>query len=118
MLTSAGREIGVDEIEVVIGVDAHKRTHTLVAADELGREMGQKTVAATSDGHMIALAWAARWPGRRWAVEDCRHLTRTLERDLLSVVLSDVLCEVGVTDAARGAGRGHRDQAEDQVQRG
>jgi hypothetical protein len=26
-------------IEVMIGVDAHRRTHTLVAADELGRHM-------------------------------------------------------------------------------
>jgi transposase len=75
----------VDEIEVVIGVDAHKRTHTLVAADELGRALGQKTVAATSDGHITALEWVTRWPRRRWAVEDCRHLTRTLERDLLGV---------------------------------
>ena len=31
-------------------------------------------------------------------------------------VLSDVLCEVGVTDAALGAGKAIRDQAEDQVQ--
>jgi transposase len=73
----------VDEIEVVIGVDAHKRTHTLVAADELGRPLAERTVPATSDGHLVALEWAARWPRRRWAVEDCRHLTRTLERDLL-----------------------------------
>ena len=36
---------GVGEIEVVIGVDAHKCTHTLVATDELGRELGHKTVA-------------------------------------------------------------------------
>lgn len=71
------------EIEVVIGVDAHKRTHTLVATDRHGRELGVKTVAATSDGHMSALGWAARWPARRWAVEDCRHLTRTLESDLV-----------------------------------
>ena len=34
------------------------------------------------------------------------------------VVLSDVLCGVGVTDAALGAGKAIRDQAEDQVQRG
>ena len=32
--------------------------------------------------------------------------------------LSDVLCEVGVTDAARGAGKAIHDQTEDQVQRG
>ena len=56
--------------QVVIGVDAHKRTHTLVAADELGRELASKTLAATADGHLAAIAWAGRWPGRRWALED------------------------------------------------
>ena len=65
------------ETAVVIGVDAHKRTHTLVAADELGRELASKTLAATADGHLAAIAWASRWPSRRWAIEDCRHLTRT-----------------------------------------
>jgi transposase len=40
-------------------------------------------VPATRDGHLAAQAWAAAWPLRSWAVEDCRHLTRTLERDLL-----------------------------------
>ena len=64
------------EAAVVIGVDAHKRTHTLVAADELGRELASKTLAATADGHLAAIAWAGRWPSRRWALEDCRHLTR------------------------------------------
>lgn len=68
---------------VIVGVDAHKRTHTLVVADALGRKLGEKTVAATSAGHIGALEWVARWPQRRWAVEDCRHLTRTLEADLL-----------------------------------
>lgn len=72
-----------DELEVVIGVDAHKRTHTMVACDPMGRQVGVKTVEATSDGHLGALQWAARWPRRRWAVEDCRHLTRRLEADLL-----------------------------------
>lgn len=67
----------------MIGVDAHKRTHTIVACDPMGRQVGVKTVEATSDGHLIALQWAARWPRRRWAVEDCRHLTRRLEADLL-----------------------------------
>ncbi|MCA1698563.1 MAG: IS110 family transposase [Actinobacteria bacterium] len=72
-----------DELEVVIGVDAHKRTHTLVACDALGRELGSKTVTATTDGHLAAVDWVRRWTVRRWAVEDCRHLTRTLEGDLL-----------------------------------
>jgi len=68
---------------VVIGVDAHKRTHTLVAADEAGRKLAELTVVATPDGHLDALAWASRFPDRRFAVEDCRHLSRRLELDLL-----------------------------------
>ena len=68
---------------VKIGVDAHKRTRTLVAVDEVGRELGTRTVRATTDGHLVALEWARQWPERTWAVEDCRHLTRRLEGDLL-----------------------------------
>lgn len=68
---------------VIIGVDAHKRTHTLVAADEVGRKLGEKTVDATPDGHLMALMWADRWPEHKFALEDCRHVTRRLEADLL-----------------------------------
>lgn len=68
---------------VTLGVDAHKRSHTMVATDEQGRQVGQVTVPATSAGHLRALRWAGRWPQRSWAVEDCRHLSRRLERDLL-----------------------------------
>ena len=70
---------------VTLGIDAHKRTHTVVAVDDAGRELGQKTtVATTSDDHLAMLAWAERFgPDRTWAVEDCRHLSRLLERDLL-----------------------------------
>jgi transposase len=68
---------------VVIGGDSHKRTHTFVAVDELGRRLSEKTVPATTDGHLAALAWAGQWNERRWALEDCRHLTRRLEADLL-----------------------------------
>ncbi len=33
---------------VIIGGDSHKRTHTFVAVDDLGRQIGEMTVAATS----------------------------------------------------------------------
>jgi transposase len=69
---------------VVVGVDAHKRTHTLVAVDEVGRKLGERTVSATQDGHLEALTWVARWPEHQFALEDCRHLTRLLEADLLA----------------------------------
>src|SRR5262249_21041566 len=69
---------------VTIGADAHKRTHTFVAVDEVGRKLDEKTVTATSDGHLQAVAWAGQWSARTWALEDCRHLTRRLEGDLLA----------------------------------
>jgi|GEM_PF-5653111 len=36
---------------VVVGADVHKRTHTFVAVDEVGRKLGEKVVAATTAGH-------------------------------------------------------------------
>ncbi len=68
---------------VVLGTDAHKRSHTVVAADEAGVELGSITVGATPEGHLKLVKWAARWPERRWAIEDCRQLSRRLEADLL-----------------------------------
>lgn len=71
---------------VVVGADVHKRSHTFVAVDEVGQKVGQLTVAATSSGHAKALGWARREFGGEvvWAIEDCRHLSARLERDLLS----------------------------------
>lgn len=70
---------------VILGIDAHKRTHTVVAIDEAGRELGTKTTTATTtEAHLELVRWADRFAGeRRWAVEDCRHLSRRLEADLL-----------------------------------
>jgi transposase len=71
---------------VVLGIDAHKRTHTVVAVDELGRQLGVRVTQATSTAaHLELVVWAGQFGGqRRWAVEDCRHLSRRLERDLLA----------------------------------
>jgi transposase len=71
---------------VVLGIDAHKRTHTVVAVDEAGRQLGVKVTQSTSAAaHLEVVCWADRFGGdRRWAVEDCRHLSRRLERDLLA----------------------------------
>ncbi|MGH9098528.1 MAG: IS110 family transposase, partial [Acidimicrobiales bacterium] len=69
---------------VVLGIDAHKRTHTAVAVDEHGRKVGVKTVPATSAGNLELVRWAGEFGKHRFAVEDCRHLSRRLERDLLA----------------------------------
>jgi transposase len=68
---------------VTLGADTHKRTHTLVAVDATGRQLAERTVPATSAGHLELRRWAAQWPERTWALEDCRHLSRGLEADLL-----------------------------------
>lgn len=68
---------------VTLGVDAHKRTHTAVAVDETGRRLAERTVPATGAGHLELARWARRFGERRWALEDCRHLSRRLEADLL-----------------------------------
>ncbi len=70
---------------VVLGTDAHKRSHTVVAVDEAGAEIGSVTVGATPEGHLRLVKWAAQWPQRQWAIEDCRALSRRLEADLLRV---------------------------------
>lgn len=72
---------------VVLGVDVHKDTHTTVAVDEVGREVGCKTVPARDRGHAALVRWArAEHPdqARVWAIEDCRHVSTRLERALLA----------------------------------
>ena len=77
---------------VVIGTDVHKRTHTFVAVDEVGRKLGEKIVAATTVGHHKAVTWARREFGEDllWGIEDCRNLSARLERDLLAAGQSAV----------------------------
>lgn len=71
---------------VVLGIDVHKDTHTAVAVDQVGRQVGQRTVRAVDRGHADLVRWARRrHPGERvWAVEDCRHVSTRLERALLA----------------------------------
>ena len=59
---------------ITLGIDAHKRTHTVVAVDAVGRQLGVKTTTATTTAdHLDMLRWAEGFgPQRNWAVEDCR----------------------------------------------
>jgi transposase len=65
---------------IVVGLHVHKHSLSAVAVDELGRTV------ATRSGPVDAqiLEWAQALEGKRlWALEDCRHVTRTLERALI-----------------------------------
>jgi len=59
--------------------------HTLVAVDERGRKLAERTHLATPAGHLALLRWATKhFVDRHWALEDFRHLSRGFERDLLA----------------------------------
>ena len=90
---------------IVIGADSHKRTHTVVAVDQVGRRLGETTVASTSDGHLALLRWSGQWPQVTFALEDCRHLTRRLEADLLAAGQRVVRVPTRLMAAARRGAR-------------
>ena len=63
---------------IVVGLDVHKRSVTVVAVDEAGRPLSEKVIRVGSEE---LLGWAAGLDRERlWAVEDCRQLTPWLER--------------------------------------
>jgi transposase len=71
---------------IVIGIDPHKNTHTAVAVDRASGELRtEKTVEARERGQGELLVWARAFdPERLWALEDCRHVSGSLERFLLA----------------------------------
>lgn len=91
---------------VVIGIDAHKRTHTAVAVDANGAELAVRTVRANAAGHLELVRWAhGLGDERRFGVEDCRHLTGNLERDLLGAGETVVRVPPKLMAAARQSAR-------------
>jgi transposase len=93
---------------IVIGVDVHKHELTAVAVDELGRQLD--VLATTADDGL--LAWSKRLGRRRlWALEDCRHVTRGLERTLAAAgePLVRVPPRLTAPQRRRGRSRGKSD---------
>jgi transposase len=88
---------------IVIGLDVHKHSVTAVAVDEAGRPLGETLIPVGSDE---LLGWAVGLnPERLWAVEDCRQLTRWLERQLLGAGEELVRVPPKLTVPERRAGR-------------
>jgi transposase len=62
---------------IVIGVDVHKHSLTAVAVNELGRTLAERSGQVEQE----LVDWARSLSDARlWALEDCRHVTRPLER--------------------------------------
>ena len=71
---------------ITIGIDPHKRTHTAAAVDSATGELrAELTVPSDQGGHERLLDWArALGAERRFALEDCRHVSGRLERELIA----------------------------------
>jgi transposase len=84
-----------DLVDVVIGVDTHKHTHTAaVVVATTGAVLAQATAAATPAGYRLLLALAEQQPGQRvWAIEGTggygAGLTRFLTANAEQVVELD-----------------------------
>jgi transposase len=71
---------------IVLGADTHKRSHTIAAvAAGTGEMLGEQTAAVGVRGFGALLRWARGLEGERvWALEDCRHVSGSLERFLIA----------------------------------
>ncbi|HEY3945483.1 MAG TPA: IS110 family transposase [Solirubrobacteraceae bacterium] len=92
---------------IVVGVDAHKRTHTLVAIDaRTGELRGQLSVAASDEGSVEALRLVRQLDEQRvWAIEDCRHVSGRLQRALIAFGERVIRIPPALTVDARRAAR-------------
>jgi transposase len=74
-----------DEGMIVIGADTHKRSHTIAAvAAPTGELRGEQTVPVDRRGFGALVRWARRLDDEGvWALEDCRHVSGSLERFLI-----------------------------------
>jgi transposase len=70
---------------IVLGTDTHKRSHTIAAVVAgTGELRGEQTVQVGRRGFDALLRWARGLDGERvWALEDCRHVSGSLERFLI-----------------------------------
>lgn len=92
---------------VIIGIDAHKRSHTLVAVDAVGKVQDTLVIEAGSAGHTEALAWA-RSHFRQdvtWAVEDSRSVSGGIERALLAADQMVLRVPAGLMKRTRAVAR-------------
>jgi transposase len=93
---------------MVLGADAHKRSHTIAAVSATtGELLGEQTVQVGAKGAAALLRWARGLGGERvWALEDCRHVSGSLERFLIERGERVLRVPSKLTAAARRGSRG------------
>jgi transposase len=86
-------------MNVMIGVDPHKATHTAVAIDSNETELDRKKVRATIAQVDQLLAWAEPFDSRTWAIESANGLGYLLSQQL--VAAGETVLDVPATLASR-----------------
>jgi transposase len=101
---------------VMLGVDPHKQSHTATAlVTGSHQQLATLRVPASPSGYRQLLAWARRFPQRRWAIENARGLGCHLTQWLLA--RGETVQDVRTTATARvrelSRGRGRKTDARD-----
>ena len=71
-------------MQVVIGIDPHKASHTAVAIDEAEDEISSVKVRATRRQVEQLLGWAEPFEKRTWAIESAGGLGYLLAQQLIA----------------------------------
>jgi transposase len=87
------------DMNVVIGIDPHKASHTAVAIDEAEDELSNVKVRATRRQVDQLIGWAEPFEKRTWAIESAGGLGYLLAQQL--VARGEVVVDVPATLASR-----------------
>ncbi len=102
-------------MNVMIGVDPHKGSHTAVAVDDGETDLGQLRVSASGAQLEQLLAWAEPFEARTWAVEAAAGWGYLLSQQLVDA--GEVVLYVPATLAARvrvlGTGKSNKNDPND-----
>ena len=86
-------------MDVIIGIDPHKSSHTAVVIDRDEQVLDQLRLTAGKRQIDQLLAFAQPWPDRRWAVEGAAGLGRLVAQQLVRV--DEHVIDVPATLSAR-----------------
>ncbi|MFF1504867.1 transposase, partial [Streptomyces sp. NPDC058316] len=94
---------------ILLGVDPDKSTHTATAVEPVSnQQVGSMRIEASLADYRRLLAWAKRWPQRKWAVENANGLGRHLAQWLIARGESVVDVPAAATSRVRELSRGGR----------
>ncbi len=86
-------------MSVMIGIDPHKGSHAAAAVDDREVAVAELEVQATRRQTSDLLAWADRFPERRWAIESANGHGYLVAQQL--VAAGEHVVDVGSAQAAR-----------------